>query len=199
MTNKFRDNIRFIDDLMIESRNKLNADRCYVFEFHNGEYFSSRESRWKVSQVYESCGEGISSRGKEFKDIDVSMLWSAFQVYFSHTNDKMPQGIETFKPHTPVCNNDKKKCDAPKRLYLFDVERIENRFYKSLLERSGVKTMIHAPILDEHNDIVGVVGVDYVDENPILEYKTSEEYEFCSLCRAADQIAYSWTILKNKK
>ncbi len=198
MTNKVRENIKFINDLTVEIRNTLKADRCYIFEFHNGEYFSSRESRWKVSQVYESCSEGISSQGKDFKDIDVSMLWSSFEVYFSHTNDIMPKGIKAFMPPNPYCVG-KKKCETPKRMYLFEVEKIENRFHKSLLEREGIEYMLHTPILDENNEVVGIIGVDYTDESALDEIINSTDISACSLCRAADQIAYSWMVLKNTK
>ena len=196
MTTTIRDNIKFINDLVLNTRTVLQADRCYVFEFHNGEYFSSRESRWKITQAYESCADGIASQGKDFKDIDVSMLWTSFSVYFSHEKDDLPKGISIVKPNNPECGL--KKCPSPKRVYLFDVEKLENRFHKSLLEREGVSYMLHTPILDEKNEVVGVIGVDYINAD-LDEIANDTEMSCCNLCKAADQIAYSWALLKNKK
>ena len=197
MNQKIRNNIKFINDLVVEIRNTLKADRCYIFEFHNGEYFSSRESRWKVSQAYESCDEGVSSQGNDFRDVDVSMLWSSFEIFFSHLEDSLPNGISVYKPNAPYCK-DKIVCNPPKRMYIFKVSDIENRFHKSILEREGVKYMIHTPILNENDDVIGVIGIDYIDELDFETLQYNFDFSFCNLCRASDQIAYSWMLQRKK-
>jgi len=51
---------------------ELNADRVYIFEFHNGEHFYSGNHQQKFSATYESVAAGISSESLNLQNLRVS-------------------------------------------------------------------------------------------------------------------------------
>ena len=51
---------------------QLDADRVYVYEFHNGESFYSGAHQQKFSCTYESLKAGVSSEALSLQDLRVS-------------------------------------------------------------------------------------------------------------------------------
>lgn len=199
LNGKLRQSIKFINDLVAQLNYALDGDRCYVLEFHNGQDFVSGSPRWRLTQSYEFCADGIASQGFSLREVEVSMVWDMVQVYFSHQNDKLPDGISVYKPEEPYCTLKNRSCPAPKRVYLFDVEKMRNTYTKALLEHHGVFYMLHSPIVDEENNIVGVICVDYQEEGALNNIINNSEFNGCTLCRGADQVALSWINLDKKK
>jgi hypothetical protein len=194
-----RKSIKFVNDLVAQLNWALEADRCYILEFHNGEHFYSELPRWKLTQTYESCADGVASQGGSLKETDVSMIWYTVSAYFSRETDQLNSGVSLYKSETPYCTLKNKICAASKRVYLFEVEKMQNTYARASLERQGVKYMLHSPIVDEKNEILGVICVDYQEESALEKIINSEEFNVCALCRGSDQVALSWINLDKLK
>lgn len=112
---------------------KSNADRVYVYEFHNGDVYYSGGSQQKFSCSYEEVKEGISSEAQNSQNFRVSN--------FHHFIDRL-------------INEEGFCCDT--------VDAIEDVTFKHLLQDRGVKSFYAVPIKTLSGKIIGLLGIDYV-------------------------------------
>ena len=60
---------QMLNDLMVN----YNADRAYIFQFHNSIKYYDATHRNKQSMTFEVCSNGISSEGQNLQNIPVSL------------------------------------------------------------------------------------------------------------------------------
>tara|TARA_R110000751_G_scaffold46390_2_gene104464 strand:+ start:414 stop:1022 length:609 start_codon:yes stop_codon:yes gene_type:complete len=125
------------DELVIEKLreilNVIRADRISIFSFHNGGTYYSGKSMQKMSMSYEEIDNGISSTMMAKQNIPVSAC------------------ITTLKP---LMENGEFWC--------IDTKDYPEGLCKHHLNQEGVKSTYNWPIIDLHNNIIGVLRVDYV-------------------------------------
>lgn len=61
---------QLLNDLML----KYNADRAYIFKFHNGITYFDGKHKNHQSLAYEVCGRGISSEKMELQNLPTSLF-----------------------------------------------------------------------------------------------------------------------------
>ena len=114
-------------------RLNFNADRAYIFEFSNGNYFSSGLPVTKFTCTYETVSEGITSE-----------CHNPGEYRVSNFNEYIKQLVEG-------------------RTYeLEDVAQCKKTLLRELLNKKGVRSMYNFPIQDIHNRVIGFVGIDFV-------------------------------------
>ena len=63
-----------IQDVLLEIRLRLNADRAYVSMFHNGNKYIEGSEILKKSRTNESAGPGISFEAQHYQNILISLM-----------------------------------------------------------------------------------------------------------------------------
>lgn len=119
----------------------LGADRAYVFEFHNGDYFSSGMPMQKFTCTYEVVSDGVSAE-----------CHNPGEYRMSNYNDYI---------HSIIHSRD---------YIISDVSNMnEDALLKSLLTKKGVKSLYNIPIRTFSGKTVGFIGVDFVKTTIGLE------------------------------
>ena len=126
--------------------NILNADRVCIFSFHNGGTFYSGKSMQKMSMSYEEIDNGISSIIMNKQDIPVSAC------------------ITTIKP---LIENGEFYCQ--------DTKEYPEGLCKYHLKNDGVKSTYQYPVIDLHQNAIGVLRVDYVKRKTKLSDEDNDE------------------------
>lgn len=177
-------------------RGEYNADRAYIFEFHNGSEFASKMPQWRVSQTYEKVKAGITHEGQNLQNIPATLIWDDFlKIFFTKSDEPLPNGIKKYIKN-PVC---KGGCQMPRGVYLVDVASMDVSVgpIKAMLEKRGINFILQTPIVTSSGLVVGWVGIDYCRIDDVLEIEN--EIEPCSLCKFASQIALAWEMNKSVK
>ena len=195
---------RRINDLCVELRLRLNADRAYVIKFHNGEYFSPIDPMWKITCTHENCRPGIAYTIQEVRSIIVSSIIDVVDPLLGGT--RVPGTSCVFRTildsnGLPICGNreDESPCvDTPDHRCTartpcwYDINMMDDNSTKAFVVEHGVKFMMLAQIVNQ-GQVIGLVGVDFCRDLNTLEIaaaKTSTEI----LQDFTNQITY---IIKN--
>jgi hypothetical protein len=161
-----------IQRILTELRVHTNCDRAYVLQFQNGSTFSSRNPVWRLSCTHESPGQGI----KQCVDIMQHIISSSISeiLYPLWTDDLSAcPGVSKISPANCHCANIK-NCQLPKGVRFYDVDKMTESYSKGLLQSKATKYMIASPILDQFNNQIAILFLDYCwqdsDANKIMAY-----------------------------
>lgn len=168
----------------------MKSDRASIFEFHNGDYFISKNSKYKLSCLYEKTSAGVSEEAKNFQNIDVSLIWDGFlePLIFNKTKQKTPGFFEIENEITKCLY-----CQKKKDLFLIDIEKLDadtNGYVKTMFENHGSKYMIIIPIRNSENIVYGFIAFDYIHEE--VDFEFLNELPFCEVCKTSRSISYLW-------
>lgn len=146
---------RTINNLLLELRVKMNADRVAIFLFHNGQYFNPNiinNSIWKFTCAYESCKAGVSYESSKMNNL----LLTNYITLIESLWNKLTDGIERYD-----CKNCLADCDKEKNIItIVDYATLPHGNTKSWLESQGIQKLILSPIII-NSDYVGFVGASY--------------------------------------
>lgn len=134
-----------------EVLDEISADRICIFSFHNGGNYYSGKSMQKMSISYEQTDNGISSIQLDKQNIPVSAC------------------ITTIKP---TMENGE--------FYAPDTKEYPEGLCKYHLLRDGVKSTYHWPLIDLHNNAIGIVRIDYVKKKAKLSDDDAVKLELLS-------------------
>lgn len=134
------------DDILIEDAlNDLmissGADRAYIFRFHNGVTYYNGSHKSKMSCDYEVVSLGISKEAQRLQDIPTGLYVSWLKNVIEY------------------------------KMFIFDIEEIEDVRTKITLRNQGVSGLKVAPYYRD-GKIFALIGVDFVKEIP----KEKKEY-----------------------
>ncbi len=166
-----------INERLVELKTRLNADRVYINQFHNGSTFSNTKSIWKTSRVYEICASGVSFESRNLQNIMAVSVWESITAIFDKKPKKYYQKLTGL-----VCGE--KGCKQPFGVYLYDVDKMSESFSKVLLRNQGVEMFLQIPLIHEDQHIIGVVGIDFFD------LVHGEDVDCCYICQKVQEIAY---------
>jgi hypothetical protein len=129
-----------------ELRRKYNADRVYVWQFHNGGNFYTSSPMQKTSITYERCSEGLERKSEKYQGV----LISNFTGYIKDTmNNKM---------------------------FYHDIEKLPDFAIRSLILSNGTFAHAAVPIFDKENHLTGIMALDWVFSEIPDEYLTNGEF-----------------------
>lgn len=126
--------------------NQLDADRVYVYEFHNGESFYSGAHQQKFSCTYESLNSGVSSESLSLQDLRVS----------------------TFNKFVSAVVNDK-------GYHVPDVSKIKDSLLKNWFDRRGIASSFAFPVITLNKNIIGIIAIDFTKNKDRLT-KEEEQF-----------------------
>jgi hypothetical protein len=113
-------------------RRKYNADRIYIWQFHNGGNFYTTYPMQKTSITYERCSDGLERKSEKYQN----MLISNFTGYIKQVID-----IEMF--------------------YL-DIKDMEDLLVRSMCQQYGTQSHVAVPIFDDKQHLIGILSLDWV-------------------------------------
>lgn len=169
---------------LVELRIKMDADRTFLYRFHNGTSFALNQPMWKLTCTHETVKKGISSEISKCRNILSSWIVNLLSVFWN--DDHLEDGIVKISPEGCTCNNIK-KCLFPKGVFLCETNKMVDHYSKSFLIDQGIEYLILSPLIFEGNRI-GFIGAVYCHkEKQIEEIKKSAE----SICNAGREIVFS--------
>jgi hypothetical protein len=137
---------------------------------------------WKTSMTYEKCSPGTSYESANNQDIKVQTVWDFISCLF--TENITQEGI-TIPEKQATCN----RHSFPKRSISFTTDKLEHSYTKFWLQQRGTKHIIIHPILNDKQNQIGYVGVEYCEANKHVHTIG------CEICKVATDLSY----LLNKK
>lgn len=126
--------------------NETNADRAYVFEFHNGEKFFSGRGQQKFSCTYETVRPGVSAECLASQSHRISN----FNKYIKSL---ITEG-ESFS---------------------LNVESVEDTSFASILKSKGVEAFYNVPIKTLNGKVIGILGIDYINNIDDFKLKEEKD------------------------
>jgi hypothetical protein len=121
----------------------FGADRAYVFEFHNGDYFLSGMPIRKFTCTYEVVSDGVSAECHNPGEYRISN-YNEYISSIIHERDYLVECVE---------------------------EMDTDALLKSLLTKKGVKSLYNVPIRTYSGKTVGFIGLDFVKSKKVLNDK----------------------------
>jgi hypothetical protein len=154
---------------------RLDADRAFIFQFHNGQTFSFRNPVWKMSCTHPAVRAGYSQNHHNMRDILASTALEIVVPLY---------GIYSAGASNHPCSACQECAKQHKGLAVFNVDEMPEVPAKGMLLTHGIKAMVFTPLMHD-GEVGGFVGVDFcrlnVDE---IQGKNLSE-----LCKVSTQIA----------
>jgi len=121
-------------------RRRYNADRVYIWQFHNGGSFYTTSPMQKLSITHERCSDGLERKAEK----NQNHLITSFTSYIKDVMD----------------NN----------MYFPDIEDMNDIGLRSLAYSSGTKGHCAVPIYDKDKHLVAILCLDWVFSEIPTEY-----------------------------
>ena len=115
-----------------EIRRRYNADRVFIWQFHNGGSFYTNAPMQKVSITYERNSDGLERKAEKNQNHLVS-----------HFNSFIKNVIEM-------------------TMFYSDVNKMEDLGLRSLSLSQGIKSHASVPIFDRDKNLVAVLSLEWV-------------------------------------
>ena len=113
-------------------RRSYNADRVYIWQFHNGGSFYTTSPMQKLSITYERCYDGLERKAEK----NQNHLITSFTSYIKDTMDG--------------------------KMYFPNVEDMNDIGLRSLAYSSGTRGHCAVPIYDKDKHLVAILCLDWV-------------------------------------
>ena len=128
-------------------RRSYNADRVYIWQFHNGGSFYTTSPMQKLSITYERCSDGLERKAEK----NQNHLITSFTSYIKDTMDG--------------------------KMYFPNVEDMNDIGLRSLAYSSGTRGHCAVPIYDKDKHLVAILCLDWVfSEIPKQYFKKDGQF-----------------------
>jgi len=123
-----------------EVRRRYNADRVYIWQFHNGGSFYTTSPMQRLSITYERCSDGLERKA----DKNQNHLITNFSTYIKDTMDG--------------------------NMFYPNIEDMHDIGLRSLAQSNGTKSHCAVPIYDKDSHLVALLCLDWVFSEIPLDY-----------------------------
>ena len=113
-------------------RRKYNADRVYVWQFHNGGTFYTNAPMQKMSITYERNSDGLERKAQK----NQNLLVSNFTSYIKDVMDL--------------------------NMFFSNINDVEDIGLRAIMQSNGTKSHVAVPIFDRDQHLVGIFSMDWV-------------------------------------
>lgn len=168
-----------INNKLVELLVRMNADRVYIIQFHNGSKFSNNTPIWRISCTHEICQKGISYEIHNTQNLLASSVWDMIGAIYD-VKDVAGSSRIIFDN----CKKTGRDCKKPRGCYSYEVDKMEEGMGKHILLNRGTKKYIQSAIFDEEDNVVGVLVASYRTN------KETEKEQCCILCDSASEISF---------
>lgn len=127
-------------------RMSTSADRAYIISIRNGDVQINNLHQHKMYCDYEVSGDGIMELKQHMQGIAVQDMYDMVIMYFKGTR------VTGVYPNNGV--------------HCYSVDELENGYAKTLFKSLGTSLSYHIVLRDSDSNILGVIGIDYIDSIP---------------------------------
>lgn len=127
-------------------RRKYNADRIYIWQFHNGGNFYTSSPMQKTSITYERASDGLERKAEKYQSILISH-------YTKYIMDVMESDM-----------------------FFSDIKKMEDLAIRSMCQSYGTQSHVGAPIYDEKKHLIGILALDWVFSDIPEEFISKGEF-----------------------
>lgn len=180
---------REIYTALVELRAVADADRAYVFRFHNGIEFLPSHPAWKLSCTHEVVRPGVSYESGKIQGLLVSLIPNIVGAVMTGSTSASGIAVSACKS----CDYQIKCLKENKRVIVIKVGDLENNYSKYWLESQNIKTAVFCGIAQNGN-VYGMVGLDFCSTEISPENIADISLR---ICRATDRIQYLLRYKKN--
>jgi hypothetical protein len=178
-----------INHILSELRLKTKADRAQVFQFHNGNMFTSKNQMWKLSCTHEIV-DTVASTQENLQNILSSCVTDILYPFWDNGDLSEYPGVIRVSPRVCKCPNIE-TCTVPCGVYFYRISGLKPGYSRGLLSDHKVFYMLQTPLIDPTDNIIGFVVLDYCwEEAPVAEIEGFAE----ELCKIASTISYKLNI-----
>jgi len=161
---------REIYTLMVELRTRMNAERAYVFMFHNGDKFG-RLSVYKASCFSEAVKEGASKERTNLQKMDAADIGDLIELCYD--DPKTPVGVyNVYKPEQATASGRTKRV---RPVYYLRVADMDEGFGKGLLIALNIYCAYLAPVICAKQEVGFVLVGCGTCGNPSIENLTDHQ------------------------
>ncbi len=121
-------------------RRRYNADRVYIWQFHNGGYFYTSSPMQKLSITYERCSQGLERKSEK----NQNHLITNFTTYIKDVMDG--------------------------KMYFPDISKLQDIGLRSLAQSQGTTSHCATPIYDNDGHLIAMLCLDWVWSDIPSEY-----------------------------
>lgn len=130
-----------------EIRRTYNADRVYIWQFHNGGSFYTNAPMQKVSITYERNSDGLERKAEKNQNHLVSHFTSFIKSVLDYG------------------------------MFYSDINNMEDLGLRSLAQSNGTKSHVSVPIFDRDQNLVAILSLDWVfSEIPEIYLRKDREF-----------------------
>lgn len=141
-----------IHEKLTELRKFTEANRVVIYQFHNGEYYTSNNSLLKASMSYESCDETAKSYLNESQGLQASLFFSIFAKFF----------------------------EKKEKIAIMDKFDDDSNMKRFMLYR-GITTSVVAPIYGKSEEIIGILILEYNNDYKITDEEKNEFLSYANI------------------
>jgi len=129
-----------IDNALFELMKDSKADRAYIFRFHNGVQYYNGTHKSKMSCDYEVVRKGVNREAERLQDLPTALYSRWIRDVINH------------------------------KMYVLDIEDIEDLRVKQSLEEQGIKALAVAPYYRD-GKVFALIGIDYIHITSVEDAK----------------------------
>lgn len=115
-----------------EIRRRYNADRVYIWQFHNGGNFYTTSPIQRLSITYERCSDGLERKAEKNQNLFITN----FTEYIKDIVDY--------------------------KMFYTDITQIDDIGLRTLLQSNGTKSHSAIPVFDRDKHLVAILALDWI-------------------------------------
>lgn len=127
-------------------RRKYNADRIYVWQFHNGGNFYTTYPMQKTSITYERVSDGLERKSERYQN----MLISNFTSYIKQVIDG--------------------------NMFYYEMNDLEDLLIRSMCQQYGTQSHVALPVYDDKQHLIAILSLDWVFSDVPEEYLSENQF-----------------------
>ena len=180
---------REINDILTNLREKFQASRVCLFQFHNGDNFMLSTHSWKLSCTYEILRAGTDSEWKQNQDLKVSAFVDWVGPIIS---DMKVEGVTELSLCTAEVKAECKWSKMGHKILRYDVKRMNLTVAQDTANKQGVGVAWTVNLIDpKRSATFGFITVQY-QALPESEWPATER-ALCSMCAVAERVQFLLT------
>jgi len=160
----------------------VRGSRVGLYQFHNGNIFSTNNPIWKISNTHEICENGVSTEIEKIQDLKASM----FTQIISPVVDNMSSaGVVKIEPCK--CSLAGQQCSNKIGVYRIDPDKLDNSYIHALLMGRNVKFALITPIINIDNQVTGFTMLEFCNDGHMTTEELAENSKV--LCDTTSMIS----------
>lgn len=180
-----------IHESVILLREKLDASRVSVYQFHNGQEFSLSNPFWKITNTYESVKPGVSLEASRVDSLMVSLMLDFVNPFYARPGNN--NGVIELTELTRALSGT--SMSTGRRLFHYDYSRFRVGVPSQLMMETGVSHSIVTNLITPGGRTFGIVCAHY---SRMFDESKREKY-ILELAKCADTVQYHLTTKKPRK